>query len=185
MALQCRVADPPAGSAPSQPSPSGPPPPPGSGGAAPGDAGTGSGTGSDGRHIGAAPYYMEPNLPGFDSPYANPPGSSFSAATLDPLAEHGAELKRYLDEHITPILKEGSRLLRDHEPEKPLKALGKYLLGEDTITGCERVPFDRKGVYHVFNDGMKILAVSKPKPEDPLEWFGKWLCARSAELEED
>jgi hypothetical protein len=185
MALQCRVGNPPSGSVPSQPAPPGPPPPPGSGGTAPGDAGAGSGTGSDGRHVGAAPYYMEPNLPGFDSPYANPPGSPFSAATIDPLAEYGAELKGYFNEHVTPTLKEGLRLLRDHEPEKPLRALGKFLLGEDAITGCERVPFDRQGVRHVIEEGTKILAVSKPKLEDPLKWFGKWLCARSAELEED
>ena len=101
------------------------------------------------------------------------------------LQEHGAPTRRYLQEKVQPVLKEGLKLLKQHEPSQPLKALGEFLLGTDTITGYRRVPISRKVVADLVIEAMKILAVSKNKPEDPLKWMGEWFLARSAEYEQE
>ena len=76
--------------------------------------------------------------------------------------------------------------MKDYEPNKPLKALGEYFLtGHDNISGCERVPFNRKVVADFVTEGTKKLASYKTKPEDGRKWFGEWLLARSAEFEEE
>lgn len=98
--------------------------------------------------------------------------------------QHGAPTRRYLNEHITPTLLEGMRLLKENEPAQPLKALGEFFLGRDTITGCQRVGFSRKVVAELVIEATKLLAVSPTKPANPKEWFGNCLLARSAELEE-
>ena len=98
--------------------------------------------------------------------------------------QHGAPTRRYLNEHIVPTLLTGMRLLKENEPDQPLKALGEFFLGNDTITGCQRVGFSRKVVADLVMEATKLLAVSATKPENPKQWFGNWLLARSAEFEE-
>ncbi|KAH0286183.1 hypothetical protein M436DRAFT_66081 [Aureobasidium namibiae CBS 147.97] len=98
--------------------------------------------------------------------------------------QHGAPVRRYLNEHIVPPLLAGLRLLKDHEPNKPLKALGEYFLtGHDNISGCERVPFHRESVAVIVMEASKYVAMFMP--ENPKKWYGNYLLARSAELEED
>lgn len=76
------------------------------------------------------------------------------------------------------------KLITYYQPDKPLKALGEYLLtGHDSISGCEKVPFHREMVTTMVMEGMKYLA--KHRPENGKEWFGEWLVKRSAELDEE
>ena len=122
------------------------------------------------------------------SPRAGPSGPApiLSRAAAHPdapteLQEHGAPTRRYLQGKVQPALKEGLNLLKQHEPSQPLKALGEFLLGTDTITGRQRVPFSRKVVADLVLEATKILAVSRNKPEEPLKWMGQWFLAHSAE----
>jgi hypothetical protein len=100
--------------------------------------------------------------------------------------EHGAPFRVYMFRYIVPTLREGIRLLKAHEPEKPLKGLGDLFLGVDSISGCVRVGTSRNVVAVILEEANRALSYRWARgalPEDPKQWFGRYLLARSAELE--
>lgn len=42
----------------------------------------------------------------------------------------GSQTRKYLNEHVTPVLLQGMRLVAKEKPENPLKFLGEFLLKE-------------------------------------------------------
>jgi hypothetical protein len=78
------------------------------------------------------------------------------------------------------------RLLRLHEPEKPLLALAEFLEGTDNITGSTRSSGFRFHIVNYFvEEASRGLSNRWPNalPADPLRWFATYLRARSAETE--
>jgi hypothetical protein len=65
---------------------------------------------------------------------------------LADMPEHGAPSRVYMFRYIVPTLREGIRLLKANEPEKPLKGLGDLFLGVDSISDCVRVGSSRNVV---------------------------------------
>jgi hypothetical protein len=84
------------------------------------------------------------------------------------LQPDGSPFRRWINEHITHTLLQGMKLLREHEPEKPLKALGEFFLGNVAMMALE---------------ASDALAAMQVKPDEPKKWYGKYLLARSAEFE--
>jgi hypothetical protein len=100
--------------------------------------------------------------------------------------EHGAPFRVYMFRYIVPTLREGIRLLKAHEPEKPLKGLGDLFLGVDSISDRVRVGSSRNVVAVIFEEANRALSYRWARgalPEDPKQWFGRYLLACSAELE--
>jgi hypothetical protein len=98
--------------------------------------------------------------------------------------ENGADFRRYLNAHITPIFLEGMKQIATHGPEKPIEALGNFFLGVPIVAGTVRKPYRRGGPETAMvMEATKLLACSKIRPENPVPWMGRWLLARSAGYE--
>jgi hypothetical protein len=102
----------------------------------------------------------------------------------DKIREHGADFRRFLNREIVPTCLQGFKLLATHEPEKPIKALGEYLLGVPIVAGDVRTPY-RRGypAAGMVLEANMLLSTMEVKPQDPRDWMGRWLLARSAEYE--
>jgi hypothetical protein len=78
------------------------------------------------------------------------------------------------------------RLLKLHEPEKPLKALAEFVLGNDNITGSTRSSgFSYSVVNSFVEEANKALHYrwASGKHDDPKKWYAAYLLARSTETE--